>query len=260
MKIIPNGGPGSNNATLNLLSGFSSVWMKSMNRLRAGSIDAPDFSNAISLGYENDQHAKIYKINVPGYFYRCQTEKLKTWRSTGKTGIYVAADPNALVNKETLPDQRMLYHVGTDTFDNDSGNNLYPILPGSSTYAYFVRDTTITGDELKEFWFVPTIAATSLMIDPTDFVTPVGECEDNLGVADDLVSDTDTLDLELVKTIFGGEWYSSDNVEHNWRAMLSRWRIKDDNVIFLQDFEAKFKQKRIEQIKTYSCDPSIYGY
>lgn len=135
--------------------------------LKTGYQDAPYFPAAISLGAENMKNAPIYKINAPGYFYRQHYKG--AWTSEAIAGVVVSDSPARLLNKDT----RMVYLAGSDGSVGHA-NNLYPILPGSSTYAYIVRSSIADAAVTREWCFVPTVFAACVNIHPDSFVVPVG--------------------------------------------------------------------------------------
>lgn len=140
--------------------------------LRAGCPDSPYLPAAVSLGKENQtSNVPVYKINVPGYFYRQHYRGAYT--SRGYTGMLLTNDPA----KFKLNTDILLYCAGEDSTGNENGqmNNMYPILPGLNTYCVFPRDGNIpNGNETKELFFVPCVVSAGLNIRPSDMCLQVG--------------------------------------------------------------------------------------
>ena len=229
--------------------------LKSNARLKKGYLDAPCIEEAVSLGLESlemngdtpsgDPYIvnPIYKINVPGYFYR---QRFKgEWSSSAVAGVLLAESPKDFGDTAA----RMVYMAGSDNKVGHA-NNMYPILPGKHTYAYIVRNKRIRdADAIREWLFVPTVLSASLNICPRDYVSVVG-------------GPTTTYELSgslAIGDVFTGKWGGS------FKSVCGYNVIDEDttkaNMIFLNDdARNRFISDRVSWIKGLCARLSDYGY
>lgn len=221
-------------------------------RLRKGNLDAPCLEEAISLGLESLELANggpkdpysspIYKINVPGYFYR--QHFTGEWDSDTVAGILVSSTPDGIKSEGT----RYVYMAGSDGSIGHA-NNMFPILPGTNTYAYIVRNTGLKNSAAKREWlFVPTVLAASCNIRPDDYVSIVGgptstyDLSGSAGISD-------------IKSVFEGDWKTL------FKSVCG-WNVADETKMkFLSPAAQKrFIEGRVDWIKGLGALLSDYGY
>ena len=230
---------------------------KANERLRKGNLDAPCLEEAISLCHEgldfdengNPKNPPIYKINVPGYFYR--QHFTGEWDSDTVAGVLVSDTPSGITDSST----RYVYMAGSDGVIGHA-NNMFPILPGTSTYAYIVRNTRISARAAKREWlFVPTVFAASCNIRPDDYVSIVG-------VPSSTYSLSGSADMASINTVFKGDWKTL------FKSVCG-WNVADEGVTdtgvakmtFLNvAAKNKFIEERVAWIKGLGAKLSDYGY
>jgi hypothetical protein len=161
----------------------------------------------------------VYKINVPGWLYRCKVYNPGGQIETrGETAILLADDPSNLVsNSSAARSRRMLYMTGTNGDGDDSANNMFPIHPGLSTYAYFQRDTRLSSP-IRELLFVPAVVSMCYGIRPEDMVSAVGLGSQDISIEGNVSPGSGC------ESIFGSdpeEWLD------NFRIMFGR-RVADE--------------------------------
>lgn len=237
----------SHNETIDLiLEEFKERIRTCKTRIQNGNLDAPDMSSIIYLGKINDTNPPIFKVNVPGWIYRFSPAwSTRTTASDygvdyakGKTGILLSYDPQYLMNNGgTNKANRILYMTAWDGQECSNANAMYPINPGSSTYMYITRDTTIkdTDAAFKEFYFIPTRLAISMNIHPNEYITKVGEPEiADLQLVDRLVS---YVDNDVIKKIFDGKFTDVDSRGHmkNFAAIRGWMRVRRDLIKFVDN-------------------------
>ena len=212
--------------------------------LQNGFLDAPDMTKMVYLGKINESNPEIFKVNVPGWIYRFAP----TWSTVktaddygsayakGYTGILLSYDPNYLKdNSNDAKANRMLYMVNGTPSGAQHGNAMFPINPGSDTYMYLGRDTSIVdgSDAMKEFYFVPSRLATNMNIHQDDYVTRVGYASSSKPELKDYL---ETLAGNPVITkIFNGKFTDQDSRGHmkNFAAVRGWMRVRRDKVIFM---------------------------
>ena len=227
--------------------------VKANARLAKGYLDAPCIEEAISLGSENlelnggspagDPYLvnPIYKINVPGYFYRQRYKG--DWTSDTVAGVLVASSPSDLSDTAT----RMVYVAGSDGTIGHA-NNMFPILPGKNTYAYIVRNTGLRDRNVTREWlFVPTVLAASLNIRPGDYVSVVGGPTTVYPL-------TGSAQLGTITSIFNGSWGNS------FKSVCGFNVADEDEMSFLSKAKDRFIADRIAWIKGLGARLSDYGY
>ena len=114
----------------------------------------------------------IYKINAPGWIYIKQTDG-EASNTKGRFGVLLSSSPTNLASSSG--GSRLLYMAGTEnntTDGTDMANNMFPIYPGTSTYAYIVR--AANPSVLKEVYFVPSVMSACYNIHPMDYASIVG--------------------------------------------------------------------------------------
>ena len=222
-------------------------------RLAKGFLDAPCMEEAIILGYEgvnitgdrptNPYDAPVYKINVPGYFYRQRFSG--DWDTDTVAGVLVADSPSNVVQSS----KRYVYVAGSDGTIGHA-NNMLPILPGTSTYAYIVRNSSMRENESKRAWlFVPTVLSASVNIRPEDYVSIVG-------APTALHELTGTGRAENFPDVFSGDW-------RTLFKSVCGWNVADESKMqFLNspDDLNKFISDRVSWIKGLGARLSDYGY
>ena len=198
----------------------------------------------------------VYKINAPGWFYRCKVYRPGTQlESRGRTAILLASDPINLVSDGSYG--RMLYMTGTNktgseagATSDDSSNNMFPIHPGKNTYAYFVRDQNINSP-IRELFFVPAVVSMCYGIRPEDMVSIVGVGKSTVGITGDITPGSDNC-----KLIFGNtaiEWLE------NFRVMFGR-KVADERqqkIKFLGDNVTLTNQN---DIQAYGSNSAPEGF
>lgn len=211
-------------------------------RLKGARLDAPYFPGAVSLGPENLKDSPVYKVNVPGYFYRQHYKG--DWTSTGVAGVLIADSPSR-VGKA---DSRMVYMAGSDGGIGHA-NNIFPILPGSSTYAYIVRDVELSDKDVTREWlFVPTVLGASLNIHPDSYMSKVG----NPGEDYDLSGMGNPI---TTKTAWMGEW------KDGFKSVCG-WNVADEDKMNFIDTASReeFISERKEWILGLGANLETQGY
>ena len=225
---------------------------KANERLRRGNLDAPCLEEAISLGLESLERengapkdpysAPIYKINVPGYFYR--QHFTGEWDSDTVAGVLVSSTPGGITDAAS----RYVYMAGSDGVIGHA-NNMFPILPGSSTYAYIVRNTRLKNRVAKREWlFVPTVFAASCTIRPDDYVSIVGGPTSTYDL-------TGTANIAAISSVFQGDWKTLFKSVCGWNV------ANEEKMRFLSTpAQTRFIHDRIDWIKGLGARLSDYGY
>ncbi len=225
---------------------------KANERLRRGNLDAPCLEEAISLGLESLERengapkdpysAPIYKINVPGYFYR--QHFTGEWDSDTVAGVLVSSTPGGITDAAS----RYVYMAGSDGVIGHA-NNMFPILPGSSTYAYIVRNTRLKNRVAKREWlFVPTVFAASCNIRPDDYVSIVGGPTSTYDL-------TGTANIAAISSVFQGDWKTLFKSVCGWNV------ANEEKMRFLSTpAQTRFIHDRIDWIKGLGARLSDYGY
>lgn len=227
---------------------------KANERLRKGNLDAPCLEEAISLGLESlelenggpkDPYSSpIYKINVPGYFYR--QHFTGEWDSDTVAGVLVSSTPDGIASE----DKRYVYMSGSDGVIGHA-NNMFPILPGTSTYAYIVRNKRLKDRAAKREWlFVPTVFAASCNIRPSDYVSIVGGPTSTYDM-------TGKAQIADIKSVFQGDWKTL------FKSVCG-WNVADEDekkMKFLSPAaKQRFVEDRVAWIKGLGAKLSDYGY
>lgn len=225
---------------------------KANERLRRGNLDAPCLEEAISLGLESLERengapkdpysAPIYKINVPGYFYR--QHFTGEWDSDTVAGVLVSSTPGGITDAAS----RYVYMAGSDGVIGHA-NNMFPILPGTSTYAYIVRNIRLKNRAAKREWlFVPTVFAASCNIRPDDYVSIVGGPTSTYDL-------TGTANIAAISSVFQGDWKTL------FKSVCG-WNVADEEKMrFLSTpAQTRFIHDRIDWIKGLGARLSDYGY
>lgn len=231
---------------------FTERAQKANARLAKGFLDAPCIEEAIALGYEgidledgapaDPYDAPIYKINVPGYFYR--QHFTGDWDSDTVAGVLIGDAPNSLVSEGT----RFVYMSGSDGSIGHA-NNMFPILPGENTYAYIVRNSAMRARNSKRMWlFIPTVMGASVNVRPEDYVSVVGAPKS-------LYSLTGSLDTSKLSDIFKGDWKTLFKSVCGWNV------ANEEKMKFLStSAKERFIHDRIDWIKGLGAKLSDYGY
>lgn len=226
--------------------------IKANARLAKGFLDAPCIEEAVMLGYEgvdlengapkDPYDAPIYKINVPGYFYR--QHYTGDWDSDTVAGVLVADTPNGMVSSST----RFVYMAGSDGSIGHA-NNMFPILPGESTYAYIVRNPSMRARNSKRAWlFIPTVLGASVNVRPEDYVSVVGG-------PNALYELTGSMSVTGLSSVFSGDWKTL------FKSVCG-WNVADEaKMTFLSPAaKDKFIADRVSWIKGLGARLSDYKY
>lgn len=231
---------------------FTERAQKANERLAKGFLDAPCIEEAITLGYEgidlengtpkDPYDAPIYKINVPGYFYR--QHFTGDWDSDTVAGVLIGDSPNSLVSSST----RFVYMSGSDGSIGHA-NNMFPILPGENTYAYIVRNSSMRARNSKRMWlFVPTVLGASVNVRPEDYVSVVG-------APTALYELTGSMNVAGLANAFSGDWKASFKSVCGWNV------ANEAKMQFLSTAaQTRFIHDRVDWIKGLGARLSDYGY
>ena len=231
---------------------FTARVQKANARLAEGFLDAPCIEEAIILCDEGIDlntdgtpiYPPIYKINVPGYFYR--QHFTGDWDSDTVAGVLIGSSPSNLGDST----KRFVYMSGSDGSIGHA-NNMFPILPGTSTYAYIVRNSAMRARNSKRKWlFVPTVLGASVNVRPEDYVSVVG-------VPSTLYELTGTLGISGLATAFSGDWKTL------FKSVCG-WNVADEassKMTFLSDDDkTKFIDARKTWIEGLGASLDDYGY
>lgn len=234
---------------------FTDRAIKSNLRLAKGCLDAPCIESAIILGSEginissgapsDPYEVPVFKINVPGYFYR--QHYTDDWSTNTTAGVLLCSSPDDISNELT----RVVYMAGSDGTIGHA-NNMFPILPGANTYAYIVRNSSMIPTAARRMWlFVPTVLGASINVLPEDYVSIVGGPKS-------LYTLTGTGGMTVLSKATEGDWRSS------FKSVCG-WNVVDENKItFMTDLKdppkTRFIKNRIDWIKGLGARLSDYGY
>lgn len=176
----------------------------------------------VSLGMNNASDPQIYKVMVPGYFYRMSKNPGNpATDNCGALGVVLAKSPTFFDNSTN----QFVYLQASDGYIWHA-NNMYPILPGRSTYAYIVRG----GQELFEWFFVPTVLSASMHIHSDSFCVPVGGANSITlsGAANEIT----------VSAMFDGDWRGTES--DPTFMTTAGWNVADlDKITFVANSTAK---------------------
>lgn len=194
--------------------------------------DVPSFANAQYLGDgtpTNQWKMPVYKLNVPGYFYRLPKDTTSASYTSSNSGVLLAQNPSSLADQGS----RLLYLMCSA---GNSANNMCVIPAGSSTYAAFPG----SGDH---FFYVPTIYGASTGLHPSQYALQVGEIP---------VTDASGAVYNSHSSIFSGEWRNISN----YVTMCGFFFIKPSSVMFLGDYKTTKYLPDMEQLIRDYCKAS----
>lgn len=194
--------------------------------------DVPSFANAQYLGDgtpTNQWNIPVYKLNVPGYFYRLPKDTIDSSSTVSDSGVLLASNPSAL----TSPGSRLMYLVCSP---NNAANNMCVIPAGASTYAAFPG----IGDH---FFYVPTIYGASTGLHQSQYALQVGEIPN---------TDVSGAAYNAHASIFSGNWLD----RNNYVTVCGFFFMKPSKAMFVGNYKTEKYLPNMAQLIREYCSKS----
>ncbi len=219
------------------LEAFASHASKARHLAEKGCVDAPYLYGYQDLGFENGL-TEIYKLTAPGWFYRINITG-ENWNQD-RIAVLLSHDPNNLKDDTSgHVSNRLLYMTSFSDSLVGGGNNMFPVHPGTSTYACVLRK----GSADFKILYVPSRETFCNGVRSEDLAIKVGVSTSG--------SAQGGLDPSQTTAIFSGDW------KDNFRPMFG-FNVANDldtDLKFIGDAKDELIKSRSNWLLTENTVP-----